>query len=577
MTRSVEEVPPRWACVVMALFAVGAAWVRMRGLAGPSLWFDEINTLMRADASSPLGVVQNELRDVQAPLHDLLTWAVTRLFGDGEWATRLPAALFGAALVPATWALARATFGGIAPALVAAPLVAFAPVLVTYGREGRPYALFALLAALVLLAATRIVRSGGERGARLLAWSGPALLLTHYYGAPLLLAVALALLWHLGALRERLGRVVAAFLPAIAAGLLWSPIALWQFTRGIEWPPYASMGGRELLAALDSWTLEGAAAYRGDLARCWWIEIALAAIGAWMLLAGRRDDAPAPALATLSTPPPLEDDARRLRRAALLLAVAGAVGLLVAAAWPQSPVEKLGASLLRGGRALDDEGRIFVARLRVLAAAAGALLLLAGAFARALPALARRSPPARRADPLLLLALALPLIGAIVAHALGTPTFTTRHSIYAAAPIAVLAAGAIAAPRRFALGIALAGLLVAGSARELRPRTPVHEHPDFRGVGAVLRSWPDDPPFFHPRWIGRCAEHYAGLPWRTFGGGDDVAAARAFAQSHDRFVLVSAYEHLGSSEPVRQAVLETHRLLQVERYFGVACERMIRR
>ena len=87
-------------------------------------------------------------------LHTFLAKVSVGVFGSAEWAIRLPALLAGIALVPATFALARAYFGRAA-ALLAAALVASSSTMVEYSTNARGYTLVALATVLVFLAAAR--------------------------------------------------------------------------------------------------------------------------------------------------------------------------------------------------------------------------------------------------------------------------------------------------------------------------------------------------------------------------------------------------------------------------------------
>ena len=63
------------------------------------LWFDEAYTALQT--SKPVREILHLLRDeAGAPLYYVLLRAWTVVFGDGEWALRLPSALAGAAAAP---------------------------------------------------------------------------------------------------------------------------------------------------------------------------------------------------------------------------------------------------------------------------------------------------------------------------------------------------------------------------------------------------------------------------------------------------------------------------------------------
>src|SRR5690606_30919083 len=105
----------------LTLLAVVLRAVMTRGL-----WVDEAISV--AQAQLPLPEMLRELRagDVHPPLHHLLLWGTTRLFGTSEVAVRLPSLLPGAALVPALFVLGRELYGR-RTALVAAAAGAVAP------------------------------------------------------------------------------------------------------------------------------------------------------------------------------------------------------------------------------------------------------------------------------------------------------------------------------------------------------------------------------------------------------------------------------------------------------------------
>src|SRR5947209_1905140 len=136
---------PLWPVTILTL---AAAAMRIPFLTRP-LGTDEAATFLYY-ASKPLsigltiyGSPNNHL------LNTLLMHASWRLFGAHEWALRLPAFLFGVALVPLTVMAARAVVRD--GALVAAAFVAAAPVFVDYSTDGRGYTMLCAFALLALL------------------------------------------------------------------------------------------------------------------------------------------------------------------------------------------------------------------------------------------------------------------------------------------------------------------------------------------------------------------------------------------------------------------------------------------
>ena len=89
-------------------------------------------------------------------LHTLMVKAVAGVLGDAPWALRLPAFVAGLLIVPATYAVARVLYGGVA-ALFSAALVASSAVLTLYATNARGYSIVVLAFLLLVLIAARII------------------------------------------------------------------------------------------------------------------------------------------------------------------------------------------------------------------------------------------------------------------------------------------------------------------------------------------------------------------------------------------------------------------------------------
>ena len=237
---------------LVGLLCLVALALRLHDLLEQPLWLDEVKLLFRASPSSPLGVLARLATDNQAPLYDFLMWSLCRMFGDGPLVARLPPALFGTLLVPVSYKLAGTVFRSHAAGFVTAFWTACSPYLVRYGQEARPYALAALLAGLTLWSAARILSTRGRRGAVPLGLAAAALVLTHYYGVLLVAAVALHLGWRAAAYRERLSAVAWAVLAAVAAGLVWAPVALHQSLATEHHQAYSSFSASQLVQVFDA-------------------------------------------------------------------------------------------------------------------------------------------------------------------------------------------------------------------------------------------------------------------------------------------------------------------------------------
>jgi len=214
-----EPVPARDWWLLGALTLLGAA-LRLTEITAP-LGTDEAATFLYY-ASRPLaigltiyGSPNNHL------LHTALAHAAVRLFGDAEWALRLPAFLAGVALVPLTWMTARRVRSG-AP-LVAAALVAGAPTLVDYSMQARGYT---MLCAFTLVAAAAIadVAASGARRAAIVFAVAAAL---GFYTVPVMLYPFVFLgVWAMLTARRR-APVAAALAAALLLTLaLYAPVLI---------------------------------------------------------------------------------------------------------------------------------------------------------------------------------------------------------------------------------------------------------------------------------------------------------------------------------------------------------------
>jgi uncharacterized membrane protein len=165
--------------IVLGLIALAAA---LRMMMSRGLWLDEATSV--AQAKMDFGRMLSYMResDVHPPLHQIILWADIRLFGDSEFAVRLPSLVFGTALVPVLYGLGRDMFGRTT-GLIAALIGAIGPAAVWYSQEARMYPLFMLLATLTIWAQLRAVRSGSWKAWLAYSIVTSALMWTHYFSA----------------------------------------------------------------------------------------------------------------------------------------------------------------------------------------------------------------------------------------------------------------------------------------------------------------------------------------------------------------------------------------------------------
>jgi hypothetical protein len=173
------------------------------------------------------------------PLYYALAWLWKQPFGLGEVGTRSLTALFGTALIPASYGAARALAGSRA-GLIAAALVAVNAQLYFYSQEARAYSLLALLTTLSFWAFVVARRETGTRGLVLWALASAAALLTHYFAAFVVIPEALLLLlW-----RRPRGPVVLASAGVAAVGAALVPLAVSQADGRTDWISDFSLGER---------------------------------------------------------------------------------------------------------------------------------------------------------------------------------------------------------------------------------------------------------------------------------------------------------------------------------------------
>jgi mannosyltransferase len=180
-----------------AIVLVGAG-LRLKGIAEEGPWADELWTLLITDpALSFAEFWRRVVADTHPPLYYLMMRGWSAMFGQSDFAARLPSAICGTLMVAAGAMTALPRPGRLA--LMA--LLAISPGAVEYAQEARSYALLLLWSTVVAGACIGIVtksrqgRAGGG-ALTLLTIAGILAAYTHYFGALLAIAagvVALAL------------------------------------------------------------------------------------------------------------------------------------------------------------------------------------------------------------------------------------------------------------------------------------------------------------------------------------------------------------------------------------------------
>ncbi len=128
---------------------------------GTSLWFDELWT-SRLFVGPPLVLAKTLFSDIHPPAYFLFMHVWIAVFGDGEWALRLPPLLFGLGSLYLLQRLGATLFGATVGWLAALGM-AVSPTHIWYSTEARPYSASIFLALAFVASYVRLRRSPGLR------------------------------------------------------------------------------------------------------------------------------------------------------------------------------------------------------------------------------------------------------------------------------------------------------------------------------------------------------------------------------------------------------------------------------
>lgn len=269
--------------LLLALILLGFGRVTWR-LGVQNFWWDESLSLQRAE--QPLWpllrgelVLTDGFSDLptidQHPFFSfLLQGVLIRLAGEDEYVVRFPAAAAATLLAPALWALARRlTKQGALPEGApgwAALLAAINPFYLWYGQEGRPYSLWALLAA---LSTYWLLRSLASRSSSWWDWAGYAVTLfaflcTHYL-AVFLLPLHGLIIFHRLAERNLRRAMMGAGAIALVGGAA-ALVAMWQLIRPGAGDNLARITPQVLLPDLLNAFSMGLSV---DINDVWWLDL----------------------------------------------------------------------------------------------------------------------------------------------------------------------------------------------------------------------------------------------------------------------------------------------------------------
>jgi mannosyltransferase len=254
----------RWDLLaLLAIILLGAA-LRFYGLGFQSLWSDELASWDFSEHDTVGRVIQGE---TQPPLYFLILHLWQWIFGDSEWALRLPSALAGWLCIPAIYLLGKRLYSG-REGLMAALFIAVLWAPIYYSQEARPYSMLILLSILTsyfwwdVMMGLRYRGELPRREAALYVVCAVLCTYLHYFGLLLVVLQGAALA---ALARGTLRKDLLLYVPVVLAYSPWLPGMISQFQRagaGTGEPSleallyyFEFLFGRSWLLALAAWTL----------------------------------------------------------------------------------------------------------------------------------------------------------------------------------------------------------------------------------------------------------------------------------------------------------------------------------
>lgn len=210
--------------IVLCLILVAATVLRLVRLGYQSEWNDEAISAVIAGGTTQQ-ILTNQFRSLHPPGYYLLLHFWRILFGDTDFALRLPSALMGIASVVSMYLLGRSLFKK-ETGLWAAAMTALMPFHLFYSQEMRMYSQLFLLSSLAMLCQVRLWRNRRSFWWLLYLFVSLLGLYTHYFFTLLIGVLGLYFIlrrW----LTHKGPRWSKFFLTHVIMGILCSPIILW--------------------------------------------------------------------------------------------------------------------------------------------------------------------------------------------------------------------------------------------------------------------------------------------------------------------------------------------------------------
>lgn len=193
-----RESSPRSERVAWALLAgifLLALALRLYRLGEQSAWWDDYNGVAHLTVKGFFASMDEARRmnPEGAPFYHVVQWFASFVFGTGEYGQRLFNVLLSSSIVFVLYQLGRSAFGPAA-GLLAALLFALSPTHIYHAQSLRIYPLEVFLAALGLLAFTRMLATDSVRWGRVNAVCNGLIAITHFMGLFAIVTQGVALL-----------------------------------------------------------------------------------------------------------------------------------------------------------------------------------------------------------------------------------------------------------------------------------------------------------------------------------------------------------------------------------------------
>lgn len=168
--------------LLLLIFLAGLA-LRIYDLGTESVWYDEAVSII----VSKLGIIDQIKWNIAAnesnpPFNYLLLHFWIPYFGDSEFASRLPSAIFGSLSIVAIYAVGKLLFNKKA-GLVAALILATSVFHIKYSQEARGYTLMVFLSLVSFYSLVKLTSGKGRAYSIAYIVSSVLLMYTHYYGS----------------------------------------------------------------------------------------------------------------------------------------------------------------------------------------------------------------------------------------------------------------------------------------------------------------------------------------------------------------------------------------------------------